>query len=107
MGVGQDTFIQPDAEIAKKDGSPSPLKSEINLQYLQVELARIDIFVRREVRCWQAAGQDPNDAFRGLAISETEAGMLSKLPFGGNWKQTVEIPLDEEDAFQNAIEQAK
>src|SRR4051812_14811684 len=53
-----------------------------NLRYLQAELARIDVLLRREVRRWVLAGQDPNDDYRGLYVTQLEAQQLLDRPFG-------------------------
>jgi hypothetical protein len=76
------------------------LETEINLQYLQAELSRIDVLIRREVRRWQLAGQDPADAFRGLSISAQAAGELASQPFGASWGQGVNLSPEEESGFQ-------
>jgi len=52
------------------------------------------------------AGQDQADAFRGLYISDAEAGHLLQRPFGSNWGESVLLPEAEERQFQQAAEQA-
>ena len=93
--------------MSERFGQSLSLETEINLQYLQAELARIDVFVRRTVHCWQVAGKDPLDAFRGLAISDEDARQVSALPFGANWGQTVTLSPDEERDFQNSLDIAQ
>ncbi len=79
---------------------------EAGLRHLQAELARIDARIRREVRRWQLAGQDPADSFRGLHLSDTEAGLLSERPFGASWGQMAALPPEEAEAFAQAEAQA-
>ncbi|MCC7360174.1 MAG: ATP-binding protein [Anaerolineales bacterium] len=63
--------------------------TDLNLAVLQAELARLDARLQREVARWAQAGQDPNDPFRGLKISEEEARALAQRPLGANWGQGV------------------
>ena len=76
--------------------------TDLSLQHLQAELARIDVLIRREVLRWQLAGQDPTDTFRGLYISDAEVGGLLAQSFGDNWGQTVALPAENADAFDRA-----
>jgi SpoVK/Ycf46/Vps4 family AAA+-type ATPase len=57
--------------------------AELNLRYLQAELARIDGLIQAAVMAWQQTGRDPSDAFRGLVIGEAEVAQLLSQPFGG------------------------
>ncbi len=82
------------------------IRSELNLKYLQAELARIDVLIHREVRRWQLAGQDPGDAFRGLQVGDAEAAMLLQRPFGTSWGQTVALKPKEARAYADALAQA-
>lgn len=77
-----------------------------SVQHLTAELARIDVRIRREVRRWQLAGQDPTDEFRGLYVSDADASMLLERPFATSWGQTVTFPLEEEQTFVRAMVQA-
>ena len=86
---------------------PSTESSDLNLRYLQAELARLDVLIRREVRRWQLAGQDANDAFRGLHISDEEAWQLAYRPFAVSWGQTASLPPEDEAAFAAALKQAE
>jgi len=86
---------------------PTGLSTEINLLHLKAELARIDISIRREVRRWQLAGQNPDDAFRGLVVSDLDAEMLAQMPLGGNWGQLVDLSEEDEQAFQAELESAQ
>jgi hypothetical protein len=47
------------------------------LEYLQAVLTWLDTRLEWEVRCWQLAGQNPGDRFRGLYISDDEAMALT------------------------------
>ncbi len=60
---------------------------DLNLRYLQVRLASLDLRLRREVQRWQLAGQDPGDAFRGLYISDEQANALLDRPLATSWGQ--------------------
>lgn len=77
-----------------------------DFRYLQAELARIDLLLRREVRRWVLAGQDLNDDYRGLYIAQTEAEQLLERPFGYSWGQLIELPPEEEVAFAEALSRA-
>ncbi len=67
---------------------------DLNLQHLQAELARLDIRIQREVVRWHLAGQDSEDAFRGLKIGDEEAHNLLARPFATSWGQTVDLGPD-------------
>jgi hypothetical protein len=77
-----------------------------DVRYLRAELARLDVFLRREVRRWRLAGQDPADTFRGLYISDTEVDSLLARSFSSNWGQMVPLPVEETQAFAEAENQA-
>ncbi|HUT18222.1 MAG TPA: hypothetical protein VM366_03605, partial [Anaerolineae bacterium] len=72
-----------------------PAEVDPDLAYLQAELARIDVAIRRQVRQWQLAGQDLTDAFRGLYTSDEQAEALLAQPFGGNWGALADLPSEE------------
>jgi ATP-dependent 26S proteasome regulatory subunit len=78
-------------------------ENELNWQYLLAELSRIDVLIQREVRCWQLAGQDPKDDFRGLYVSDTAAQALLELPFGTNWGKSVKLTDDEKEQWQHQL----
>lgn len=80
--------------------------TDITREHLLAEINRIDILVRHEVLRWQAAGQDPDDDFRGLRISDDDAAALAARPFGTSWGQTTQLPDDEEKAFRAALAEA-
>src|SRR5512146_464991 len=77
----------------------------LSKRYLQNLMAGIDIRLRRAVRRWQLAGQDANDAFRGLYVSDAQADALMDRPFACNWGQTAQLDADEEALFENALSQ--
>ena len=81
-------------------------EAEASIRHLQAELARIDARIRREVRRWQLAGQDPADSFRGLHLSAAEAGLLSERPFGASWGQMAALPPEEAETLAQAEAQA-
>jgi hypothetical protein len=68
---------------------------DLNLQYLALEIARIDVFIRKLVHVWELAGQDSLDHFRGLSITRGEAESLSEQPMGTNWGTFVQLSPDE------------
>ncbi|NLE46688.1 MAG: ATP-binding protein, partial [Chloroflexi bacterium] len=68
----------------------------LDLQYLQAELARIDIRIQCEVRKWQLAGQDPGDGFRGLYLNDEQVNALLSRPLGTTWGQMVTLDAEEE-----------
>jgi hypothetical protein len=84
----------------------APSEAGLNLQHLQAELERIDILIRREVRRWQLAGQDPSDDFRGLYLSDDQAEGLLTRSFGASWGQTVVLAPEEAQAFAAAQAEA-
>ena len=84
----------------------TPGEADLNLQHLQAELKRIDVLIRREVRRWQLAGQDPSDDFRGLYLSGDQAEALSARPFGAGWGHTAALAPEEARAFTQAQAQA-
>ncbi len=81
-------------------------ETDLSLAHLQAELARLDARLRRVVRRWQLAGQDPADAFRGLYVSDADAGALLDRPFSMNWGQTVLLGAEEAGSFAEAEAQA-
>jgi hypothetical protein len=86
-------------------GSRPP--DNLSFLHLQAELCRIDLLIRRQVLCWQKAGQDPRDAFRGLYIPDGEAAALLEHPLGAHWGQYGALSAEEEAWFAHAIEKAR
>ena len=85
--------------------NPDPLEN-LGFLHLQAELARIDVLLQRLAARWQAAGQDPGDAFRGLYVSDGEASALLNRSFAGNWGATAPTDAGQEDHFAAALEDA-
>lgn len=84
--------------------------SEIQLGHLQAELERIDVYVRLAVMAWQQAGRDPHDAFRGLVISDADAGQLLQQAIGTGWGETLiegELRQVQQDALAAAAQRAQ
>src|SRR5688572_10227986 len=80
--------------------------SDMSLQHLQAELARIDIQIQQAVWRWRLAGQDPADTFRGLYISDMEVDRLLTRPLGSNWGAMVDLPPEEALALAEVEAQA-
>ncbi|MGC9399253.1 MAG: ATP-binding protein [Anaerolineae bacterium] len=81
--------------------------ADLNLQHLYAEIQRVDAMIRREVRRWQLAGQNPADDFRGLYLSDAQATALVKRPFGTSWGQTVQLPSEEARLYTEAVRAAE
>jgi hypothetical protein len=77
-----------------------------NLRYLEAEFARLDILLRREVRRWVLAGQDPTDDYRGMYVTQIEAETLVDRPFGATWGQSSLLPQDEAVALDASLAQS-
>ena len=73
--------------------------SDLSLEHLQCEMRRVDLLIQRQVRRWQMAGQDAQNRFRGLYVSDQDAEGLLERPFGTNWGQLVALPADEERGY--------
>ena len=89
---------------------PHPMterQSDLNLNYLEAELARVDVRLVHAVRRWQRAGQDPTDSFRGLYVSDAEAQRLVNRPLGTGWGQTVGLDPEETATQGYALMQAE
>lgn len=80
-------------------------EKEINIKYLQTQMARIDLFIGEAVRRWQLAGQDFADPFRGLHTSSEEALVLAERPLAGSWGAGVSFPSDEARVSAAALEE--
>jgi hypothetical protein len=72
---------------------------DLDLKYLQVEISRVNLIVRRLVCCWQLAGQNMADQFRGLYLSADDAAHLAQRPLGANWGTGVALAPEDEAAF--------
>ena len=73
---------------------------DVDSAYLQVELQRVRTRLQQAVARWRLAGQDPNDAFRGLYVSDEEAEALLARPLSTNWGQTVSLPEEIEASLE-------
>lgn len=68
----------------------------LNLQHLLAELKRLDLMIWREMRRWQGAKQNPDDALLKLWLAQSETVVPDELPLGGNWGRYVaNDPVDE------------
>ncbi|MEX1018378.1 MAG: AAA family ATPase [Litorilinea sp.] len=65
---------------------------DLNLLHLQLEMTHIDTLLAVAVERWQQAGRDPNDAFRGLVVTDEEASQLLALPFASHWGDLPQEP---------------
>jgi AAA+ superfamily predicted ATPase len=81
--------------------------SQPSLKHLQLELARIDILIRREVRRWRLANQAPADSFRGFYVSHEDAEALLNRAFATSWGQTATLPPAEAEMFEQARREAE
>jgi len=80
---------------------------DLSLQHIQLELARLDVLIRQEVRRWQLAGQNPHDAFRGFYTANEEIGGMASRPFGTSWGQMVTLSAEESTALRHSYAQAQ
>ncbi|MGC9466980.1 MAG: ATP-binding protein [Anaerolineae bacterium] len=71
----------------------------MDMIHLQAELQRIDLRLQRAVHLWQRSGQDPDDAFRGLYVSDEEVERLLGRPLATSWGQAADLPSDVAQAF--------
>jgi hypothetical protein len=97
--------------VFEKTGKNSSIEAtriaDTSLDHLQAELARLDILIQRAVRCWQLAGQNLTDAFRGLYVSDAEADQLLQRPLASSWGETISLPEAEEQIYLQAGQQAE
>ncbi len=75
------------------------LARNLNLQYTENEIARLDVILHREVRRWRLAGQNPGDQLRGLYVSNEYADALLARPFASSWGQSVQLEPKEAARF--------
>ena len=86
--------------------STGPPVPDLSLRHLQAELACLDVRLRREVRRWQLAGQDPNDSYRGLYVSDAEAEALLARPLATSWGGSQSLSPEEAQASAEAARRA-
>lgn len=61
------------------------IDANLEMKLIKAHLARVDLVLQKEIKRWRAAGQDPNDAFRGLYVTDQEVTALLERPLGSNW----------------------
>jgi hypothetical protein len=89
-------FINPKEKTkypAESQGTPPSrvdFPDDLSLYHLQLQLARVEALVKLTVVRWQRAGRDPNDAFRGLVITDGEANQLLAMPFSSSWGDLIQ-----------------
>jgi hypothetical protein len=74
----------------------------LNLKHLEIELARLDVYLKRAVYCWQLAGQDPQDQYRGLYVSDQDSNAALERPAGFNWGNTISLTIEDQQSFTDA-----
>ncbi|MCJ7622568.1 MAG: hypothetical protein MUO76_03620, partial [Anaerolineaceae bacterium] len=89
-------------EFQLKQGEHLLYEQDLSLQHLHLELLRVDVLIRKAVRSWQLAGQNPADKFRGLYISEKDVIDILQRPIGGGWGANFSLPADENQSFSDA-----
>jgi ATP-dependent 26S proteasome regulatory subunit len=80
---------------------------DIHLKHLQTELVRIDVLIQQQVKRWRQSGQNPNDQFRGLHITDTQIDGLLARPFGSNWGQSVNLDPESAQKFDDLENKAR
>ena len=82
-----------------------------NLDYLQAELTRIDVLIRRFVQEYTLQRQAHVEQMGGnVALFETGASALLNLPLGSNWGPSIDdvLPVDEgwDALYAQAVQQS-
>ncbi|MGC9347766.1 MAG: ATP-binding protein [Anaerolineae bacterium] len=80
---------------------------EIAQAHLLTELHRLDARLQRAVERWRLAGQDPDDAFRGLYIPDDEVQALLDRPLGSNWGATATLPQEIDQQLKGQAARAR
>jgi uncharacterized membrane protein len=62
--------------------------------------------LHREVQRWLRANQNPADTFRGFYVSNAKANELLVRPFNHSWGDMTALPLEEAQAYEQALAQA-
>jgi hypothetical protein len=88
-----------DSNPKPKDPEYIPGGLDLSLRHLLAEMARIDVRIQRQVDCWQQAGQDPNDDFRGLYVSDSEVQDLLKRSLATSWGDPFASDLSQEQIY--------
>lgn len=94
-------------EVRLKPGEHIHSEQDLSLQHLHLELLRVDVLIRKAVRSWQLAGQNPSDKFRGLYISEKDVIDILQRPIASSWGAKVSLPPDENKTFSDADKQIR
>lgn len=81
-----------------------PDLSAFNLKLIRLEFARLDILIERQVQHWRSAGQDDEDVYRGLYISDAEIDALLERPLATGWGQGDSETSESADEFNRALE---
>ena len=75
--------------------------NQLNLQYLQAHLKRLDILLHSAVQLAQQAGFDPDNEFQGLFVSEDEIQRhLSQTAGTGLWGQNMIVPPQTQEQLE-------
>lgn len=77
--------------------------NDLSLEHLQCEMARVDLRIQRQVKLWQLAGQDTQNQFRGLYISDQDARGLLDRPIGMHWGQLTKLSAENERAYTQSL----
>ena len=73
-----------------------PKSTDLDQAYLQAALSWLDARLEQDILRWQLAGQDPDDRFRGLHISDSKALHLVQCGVGTQWGSGISLPAEEE-----------
>jgi hypothetical protein len=74
----------------------------IEYTYLKAVLDWLDVNLEHLVSRWQLAGQAPEDRFRGLHISDSEALSITRSGASSHWGSSVLLPAEKEAEFELA-----
>ena len=77
-----------------------PPTTDPDKAYLQAALSWLDARLEQDIQRWQLAGQDPNDRFRGLHTSDTQALNLVQRGVGTQWGSGISLPAEEEEKLE-------
>ena len=80
---------------------------DLDQAYLQAALSWLDARLEQDIRRWQLAGQDPDDRFRGLHISDSQALNLVQRRVGTQWGSGISLPAEEEKKLKKAQADAR
>jgi len=79
---------------------------DLQVKYLLAVLEYLDTRLQHAIRCWQSAGKDPADRFRGLRIYDEEALTLSHRTPGFNSGSAAALTPDELLNYENSLQAA-